>query len=248
MSLVVTAALLTLLGQAPAAEAPVAAEFQPLVEQGLELYKQQKYAQAADVFAAAYALKADPSLVFNIARCYERLPDVPRAITEYRRYLDHAGTTAEQRGKARRALEALEEEAAPPAASPQPVASPAPAASARSTEVVAPPPAKVERSYAPSWILLGVGVAGLGVGTTFAIMASGEAASYRTEVSSAQRVEIEDRARGQALAADIGFGVGAASVVAAAVLFLLSGEDEPAVAIAPRASADGVGLAVGGRL
>jgi tetratricopeptide (TPR) repeat protein len=225
----------------------VAAEFQPLVEQGLELYKQQKYAQAADVFAAAYALKADPSLVFNIARCYERLPDVPRAITEYRRYLDHAGTTAEQRGKARRALEALEEEVAP-RATPQPVASAAPAATANATAVVAPPPAKVERSYAPSWILLGVGVAGLGVGTTFAIMASSEAATYRTEVSSAERVEIEDRARGQALAADIGFGVGAASVVAAAVVFLLTGEDEPAVAIAPRASADGVGLAVGGRL
>lgn len=247
MSLVVTAALLTLLGQVPAAEPPVAAEFQPLVEQGLELYKQQKYAQAADVFAAAYALKADPSLVFNIARCYERLPDVPRAITEYRRYLDHAGTTAEQRGKARRALEALEEEVAP-RATPQPVASAAPAATANATAVEAPPPAKVERSYAPSWILLGVGVAGLGVGTTFAIMASSEAATYRTEVSSAERVEIEDRARGQALAADIGFGVGAASVVAAAVVFLLTGEDEPAVAIAPRASADGVGLAVGGRL
>lgn len=245
MSPILTVALVALVAQA----SPPPADFQPLVDQGLELYKQQKYAEAAEVFTAAYAQRPDPSLVFNIARCYERLPDAPRAIAEYRRYLELPGTTAEQRSKARRALEALEEETAPRASPAEPSAAapataPPPTAPIQTT--VAPAP---QRSYAPVWILLGVGAAGLGVGTAFAITASSEASSYRTEVRDAARVEIEDRARSQAIIADIGFGVGAASLIVAGALLLFGGDDgAPAVSVAPAISADGVGLTVGGRL
>jgi hypothetical protein len=50
------------------------------------LYRQARYAEALKKFEEAYALKPHPSVVFNIARCYEKLNQPAKALRAYRDY------------------------------------------------------------------------------------------------------------------------------------------------------------------
>lgn len=56
-------------------------------ERGLELYDAGSYAEAAQAFESAQALEPEPSNLFNLARCYEHLGDVARAIRTFEQYL-----------------------------------------------------------------------------------------------------------------------------------------------------------------
>jgi tetratricopeptide (TPR) repeat protein len=57
-------------------------------DQGAQLYADGKYQEAIALFEKARAVKAAPGLDYNIARAWDRLGNVDRALAGYRRYLD----------------------------------------------------------------------------------------------------------------------------------------------------------------
>lgn len=61
-----------------------------------KLYKDAKYPEAIEKFEEANRLSPHPSIIFNIARCYEQVGDVPKALRHYRDYL-HATPQASDR-------------------------------------------------------------------------------------------------------------------------------------------------------
>jgi len=58
-----------------------------LVEEAQKLYAQKRYAEAAARFERAYALRSVPALLFNLARCFDKMMDTPKALRAYRDYL-----------------------------------------------------------------------------------------------------------------------------------------------------------------
>ena len=108
----------------------------------------------------------------------------------------------------------------------------------------------------PGLIVAGVGVAALGTGVVFGLMAQSSEDDYAgapvgtdTEIDAA--IEIRDRAESQALLANIMFAAGGALVIGGAVLILLGGDDDEGGSterawIAPSISPAGTSLTVGG--
>jgi hypothetical protein len=97
-----------------------------------------------------------------------------------------------------------------------------------------------------------VGVLGLAAGTFLYTQASGTYDDAKKATTNADRTRLTEDANGQYLQAQIGWGVGAAALGAAAVLWFTgapasSRSGESGVAITPRVDATGGGLVVTGR-
>ena len=107
---------LVALGAPVLSAAPAVAQaqdgFRELVDKGLELYTQKKYDEAIKNFEQAYTLRAEPELVYNIARAHEKSLRRAEAIAAYEKFVNLPGTTAELRTKALNAMEALRAEQA----------------------------------------------------------------------------------------------------------------------------------------
>jgi tetratricopeptide (TPR) repeat protein len=93
-----------------------------LNDSGSELYAAGNYAAALDAFQRAYALIAEPNLLFNIAGCHERLGQRSQAIEYYRWFLGTASANPEGRRRAIAALSRLETE--PSSAAPKTLTEP----------------------------------------------------------------------------------------------------------------------------
>lgn len=56
-------------------------------DQASAAYKAGRYREAAELFSRAYEVDRHPEILFNIARSYEKAGDDPKALENYRRYL-----------------------------------------------------------------------------------------------------------------------------------------------------------------
>lgn len=74
---------------------------------GQQLYKAGRYAEAVARFEAAYAAKPHPSIFFNIAKCWEQLGEVAKALRAFKDYL-HADPDAKDRQSVEDAIANLE--------------------------------------------------------------------------------------------------------------------------------------------
>lgn len=83
----------------------------------------------------------------------------------------------------------------------------------------------VSRSGVGTGLIVGGGVA-LVTGGAFGVLALDSASDYRNDPSNPDRADVRDRARSQALIADIGIGVGAGLLVAGIVLKAVDGGGE----------------------
>lgn len=79
-----------------------------LVRQGTELFKEGRYAEAAQAFLGAYELEPEPELLFNIAWCYEKLGDNTLARQYYERFLAAPDISRSKSAKARERLNAID--------------------------------------------------------------------------------------------------------------------------------------------
>jgi tetratricopeptide (TPR) repeat protein len=115
-----------------------------LFEESAVAYKTGNFRTAVTLLERAYALKADPTLQYNLARAFEGLGDLRRAADAYQRYLqgapdaDDVGAVRARLATIRKEIEATERPPPPP--------------------VVVKAPRPRSRSPGP-WIFGGVGLA-----------------------------------------------------------------------------------------
>jgi len=224
------------------AEAP---SFDTLVQQGLQAYGDGRYEAAASDFLQAFSIRAEPELVFNAARSYEKGLRTEAAIEQYERFLGLQGTTAALRSRALESLRGLRSELkakqAPPASAPAP-APPTVAPSARSTA----PPTSLDR--APEIVLLSVGGASLVAGTVFGLLALDAKNDFDdADPIDPARVDFRADARDNALLADVFFAAGGVSVATGIILFFVRRPQRDTQARLPNLGFDGRTLSLSGR-
>jgi|GEM_PF-1349826 tetratricopeptide (TPR) repeat protein len=83
------------------------AEFKARLSKGNEYYKDGDLEKALVEFEAAYALKPNPKLLFNIGLIYERLGNLKKAVDHYDRFVVAPDVPLELRGKASERLTVL---------------------------------------------------------------------------------------------------------------------------------------------
>ncbi len=81
--------------------------FREHVQDATEHYQQARYAEAVREFQAAYAIKAHPLLLFNLAQTYRRAGQPKDAISHYERFLA-AAPDSPQATEVRRTLQELQ--------------------------------------------------------------------------------------------------------------------------------------------
>ena len=221
-----------------------------LLKDATARYKAGDYDAAIERFEAAYALKPNPTLVYNIARCYERAAKLEQAIAAYERFLELPGTTSKLRAGALSSIDALKRERALRNRKETPKieeGAPPPTVEAPKPTVRQVTPAPRPRSRVLEWTLLGVGLAALGGGLTLGLFASAGEKDYTRATSVEEQERIESRTRARALGADLLYGVGGTSVVVSLILWLFLDDASSApVTIAPDIVGDG-GLTLHGQ-
>lgn len=127
-----------------------------LYQQSVEKYRAGQFGEAAALLREAYASEPDPTLLYNLGRACEGMGDDPCAIDAYERYL--AAASPPDRGAIEKKIATMR--ARLPPTTPKP-AEPVP--------IDAPTPA---RRWDPwPWVVTGSGVALLGAGVAFVVIA-----------------------------------------------------------------------------
>lgn len=200
--------------------------------EGLSHYRGGRYEDAAVRFQEAYVLTRHRDLLFNIARSRERLGDREAAVQWYRAYL--ATKPADETAVIHR-IRQLGGDPTPKAIV-KPTAEKVP----QQTE-----PEVVERGAGPwPWVALGVGVVAAGLGTTFGVLALDDASAAREAERRSKAADLKDSAETNALIADISFGLSAAALGTAVVLWWLA-DNEATTDGSIQFGATGTGAAVG---
>jgi tetratricopeptide (TPR) repeat protein len=225
-------------------QAEASPSFDQLVEQGLQAYGAGRFQEAAQRFLDAYELSAEPELVFNAARSFEKALETEAAIEHYERFVSLQGTTAELRSRALQSLRSLRDElAAREAASgPDPERSPPPS----SVRTAPPPPKKLRR--VPEILLLSIGGASLVAGGVFGGLALAAQSDFEDAApDDPGRVDQRDQAQDRALVADVLFGVGGVAVASGLLLWVLRKGPDPQAAGATSFGFDGRRLSLSTR-
>lgn len=76
---------------------------------GLAKYEAGEYRAAATLFLEAYAVMPDANLLYNAARCYERLGENRKAIVRYQQFMATPDSDEHGRARANAALQRLEQ-------------------------------------------------------------------------------------------------------------------------------------------
>ncbi|MCU0664736.1 MAG: hypothetical protein MUC50_20735 [Myxococcota bacterium] len=217
--------------------------FDELVAQAVGDYSAGRYKNAISLFEKAFAMNEEPELLYNIARCYERLSEPKRAVEQYERFLGQEGTTGELRTKALENIASLRREIAALEASSsdgqqqgrggQPSAQGDEAASSGSRR---------EKDQKPSmlktlgWTFVGVGGAGIVLGGIFGGLALSERSAYDDAGWEEARLSHREDAERNALIFDVGFFGGVTvAAVGAALLIVQSRRSESASSAKVRA-------------
>jgi tetratricopeptide (TPR) repeat protein len=220
------------------AASPGASNVAQLNEEGATLYAARDYRRAIEKFIQAYAIDADPNLLFNIARCYEELGEVDAAIEKYETFLKTPGADTRGRQRARESLAVLRESRNSSAA----VAAPAPRAAAPS-EAEATPVANVAEADDGIGVLPWVTLGGAGffavVGTTFYLLGASDHSKVTDARGYGDANAVADMTRREAddwvssgdtkkLIGGVGFGLAGVLATMYVVLVVNADDESPA--------------------
>lgn len=219
--------------QAAGADKSVAksAQVDRLNEAGAGHYARREYRQAIALFSKALAIDPDPNLLFNIARCHERLGETQAAIDNYELFVSTPGADAQGRARAQTALAALRKSQEPPTSVAPPAVAPSTTAPTVATTVASP---SAGPSSAVSWATLGGGAALVLAGATFYGLGSSDHRKVTKADGFGEDGEVVDMSLARAeklvesgdrkkLFGGLGLGVGAALV--ATYIVLVSTDD-----------------------
>jgi tetratricopeptide (TPR) repeat protein len=241
--LVLLAALLVAPAPAHAQRGGASRNPKELIKQAERLYDQKKYLEAAALLEKASESLEDTRIIYNIARAYDQAGKETEAISYYEKYLTD-GEDAQLRKRSRLSIDRLrlqkekeEKTAAATEAERKRLRAEAEEArkraeteraEARRTDEANQQRLKVayeeaqasrKRMQVTSIALGGVAVAGVGLGAFFGVQANGSRTAFNSATALDQKLEAKSATRSNALVADIGFGVGLVSAVAAILLY-----------------------------
>lgn len=232
---------------APAAGEPAAdtvARIEALAAEGAAAYDAKDYEKAVKLYLDAW--KLDPvagiALLYNIAVIYDYHIQDPRlARTYYRRYLESPDADPGLLPKATERLAAMEariaEEAAAAAASTvTPPEQPAPPVTPPAEVPAAVEPAPLTGAVTPvsprgsssgPLLVMGTGAALTLIGGAFGVLTLGQHAEFETNADPDEKARLRDSGRTYGTVADIGIGVGLATVVGGLIWYLADDGDAP---------------------
>ena len=227
--------------------------YKAYLAQAQELYSQEDYVGAAQAYQAAYDLKPNPNLLYNIARIYEKAGKFEEAITYYERFAREPDIKLDARKDAIERLKALREVVAldnPPDPEPDPKDTPDPEPDpdkiVKADPDPDPEPEPVgETNYTPAIITLGAGVLALGGGGAMGVLASNAATEAEGATSLGDFQAAAQNGSTYALAADGLFILGGALTITGVVLLLTASPEEASsdqAVITPVVGPDGVGV------
>jgi tetratricopeptide (TPR) repeat protein len=215
-----------------------------LSAQAAQHYKRGEFEVSAALLRQAYALYAEPNLLYNLARSLEGMGDKQGAVNAFDRYLA-TGKDIEDRGAIERRVSLLRRELidqrGDPVREPVPAAAPAP--------VVAEPPRTAERVTPPSklpWIPIVGGVAMLGAGVGFGMRARDFEQQANEEVLGADARDAYEVAQSNATVANVAFAVGGAvlagGIVWEVIVLRRQSKKSDVVSVRPTLGGHGVAL------
>jgi len=96
-----------LLSSSALAQTSVNEDPEALFGKGVALFEKRQYRAAIDIFRALFDKDPDPTILFNIGRCYEELGEEREAVGYYERALLLEGMPAEARAEAAKRIEKI---------------------------------------------------------------------------------------------------------------------------------------------
>jgi tetratricopeptide (TPR) repeat protein len=181
-----------------------------LLHKSEEKYNEGKFDEAITLLRQAYALHAEPVLLYNLGRSYESSGDLEHAKESYAAYLEHDPNAADRKSveariasldrqiEERRALQRDRDEERQRAQRSR---------RAKQPEKNAAPAEKRSSSALP-WLVGGAGVAVAGAGLVFGILAKDRQSQADEERYQADAAREQDKAKRLATIANISFVAG----------------------------------------
>jgi len=239
-------ALALVVGAAPTREQATYQRALTLFERGRRHYNEGRFADAVRLLREAHALVPDPVLLYNLARALESQGDFEGAVEAYTRYvrenpdvpdrgaIEQRTATLKKTVEERAALERAKEELA---------------RKERAQVTVPPPTVTVEPSRGPlPWVVAGTGVACLGTGIAFGILASQRLEQAGAEPVQQTAWERHGQAKRFAATANVLYGAGALLAAGGAAWLVFGGEDSPVAGPTVRVSVGPGALVLSGSL
>jgi hypothetical protein len=218
-------------------DSSTSARIAELNEAGARAYESRNYRAAIEKFVEAYAIDHDPNLLFNLARCYEKLGEVPAAIEKYQAFLAAPGADTEGRIKANTSLAELERLRDQGGTKP---AGDGPSGGESSTAEAGSNAESSSSSRGPwPWLTLGAGVLVTGAGATLYALGVHDHAQVTGSASYGNPSLVNPMTRAEAqsyvdsgdtkkLIGGIGLGLGGALIATSVVLFVTGKSESPA--------------------
>jgi len=210
-------------------------ELEKLATEGAQAFQNKEYAKAIEKFEAAYKIEEIPNLLYNIAKCYEKLEKYDEAIKNYKKFVFSENIAGDARKDAYESIERLEkiQEFAKKEKDAERRRKEEEAASKdekKDDRVAEQPKVKlVEPDHTVAYILGGTGVAFIAGGVVLGLMANNQHSSFESGETTQARRDAAQKGEQFALFADIGFGVGAAALITGVVLWAVASPEEVVV-------------------
>lgn len=201
----------------------VAREVEKLSAEASERYYEKDYAAAIDLFQKAYALDPVPTLLFNIAKCYEKQQQWDEAIDFYELFVVEPEIDSEDRKTAMERINKLREIKETQEDLENKNTDPDGGAGVSGREGEGKGPIKEEAegpSTLPGYLLLGGGIAALAGGGYFGLQAYNNEQLFEQSDDTSVKQEARDQGRRQAIIAD-GFYAGGVVLSAIGVVMLV---------------------------
>jgi tetratricopeptide (TPR) repeat protein len=199
---------------------------------GKKHFAASEYERAEASFSEGYALSHRSGFLWNMAQCARLRGEPKRALGLYRRYLKESPNDGE-RGEASKWVATLEAELGEANESAKASAdrsSPASSSPSRLPEDAAQDDRSSDKTI--PYVLGGIGIAGLAVGSVVGVMALSKKSTVDDECEgaacSSAGKDAADSGRSLAMVSNVGFGVGVAGLTAAVVMLVTKPKTEGA--------------------
>ncbi len=233
----------TAFAQQAADSTEVAQKVEILSSKGAQKYRDQDYRGAIEAFEQAYELEPVPNLLYNIAKCYEKLENWDRAISYYERFVVAPDVESDARQHALSQVQSLRQKTQS-----KPDSRPADSDNATAQAPYTPPTKEVGPDRTLSYIVLGSGAGLIAVGGVFGLLASQDETEFQNAAptDTTLRIAARDSGKTKAMVADGLFVAGGiAAIVGTYLLFTAKSPDtqtQNTAMVAPWFSKSGAGL------